>query len=821
MIDINSNNFKEYIELFHCNGNPDEVIGNKAKEPSWQNIIKMNGNSKYKGTDQSILINTNEYSVDIPSLESEKNDKKDSIQYIIHKEVIQILVHNDLPFSSSKQLPFNISNIINIDKIINNDIDMTGLIFSCYMNNLNNYNNIINKYKESVIKFYRKSYVKYISDTQTSYCKGIFTTNKYNHKIYTYAPKSELIEAIKVYYLPSLINTFKCFFNKLSNYGTWNINTIIPNENEYCIIDYKQLTPSKKYIELRKNSDVYKKYNKNDNEFIYRQETALDLLRGLGATLSKSSTLKIKVPSDSIQLEFESSIDNVYNGTNKLKNAYASKMIPVIKDAIASSKNKQGHIWNFNDFLNNDIIITAEYVPEVVLNGNLFNDVNIPDNIESSDVLLKEEYLFGNLQNKITKGITKKLNNLVVSISDTVNDVKNNIIEDIKKSKEFIRNDNLIKELIKLDKNIYTYKSLKNTLEYLNKKYSNNYYIELVLYEYNKYFNTNEYIQKQNTIVQTTNLSNIIQFEDGKVYCFRYIIIKYYINFFRTITNKSLRVISRNYTNGKFYKPSEHPLLTQYVELPSMKWYSESSKEYCREVMKKVIIKNIFNDLIDISSRNDIKKIYLLNKYKIELSKRLPSNSVFNNYFIEYPIISLLGIFNNNSYITFNNINLINNIETNQKNSIFNFNSELSFNYIKWNKLKHFQINIPLWNESLKVFNMNSQLIHMSFPYTSEDINMISIQVFVDDNVDDNNDNNSIKKSIKDDNNFILLNSFKVYEFKIDTGTFNKININIYIPKSFKNIIKYVKMKNNNFIIIDYHNEGNMNIPNFLLNYAL
>ena len=59
---------KQYdpIELFKCNGNPEEIIGSKAGEPNWKNIIDIGVSTKYDGTTQSIPLNTISTTISFP-----------------------------------------------------------------------------------------------------------------------------------------------------------------------------------------------------------------------------------------------------------------------------------------------------------------------------------------------------------------------------------------------------------------------------------------------------------------------------------------------------------------------------------------------------------------------------------------------------------------------------------------------------------------------------------------------------------------------------------------------------------------------------------
>ena len=119
MIDIKSTtNFKEDVSLITCKGNLDEVIGTNAKAPSWVNISKINGNSKYEGTTQIINTNFDDELIELPSLDTEDFDIENSIEYAIHKEVLQVFIHNDLPFEDSIKLPFEVDNIDIDDRLI-------------------------------------------------------------------------------------------------------------------------------------------------------------------------------------------------------------------------------------------------------------------------------------------------------------------------------------------------------------------------------------------------------------------------------------------------------------------------------------------------------------------------------------------------------------------------------------------------------------------------------------------------------------------------------------------------------------------------------
>lgn len=857
MIDIKSDKLKNKVILMTSNGNPNEVIGSNAKEPTWKNIIEMNGNSKYKGSTQYITSALDNYEISIPTLETTKNDNNkftESITYTIKKELLQAIIHNELPFEASINLPFDLLNIDVSDVSISNDgsesasesasendnskdsnlkdnedNDMTGLLMSCY--DSNNYDDIL----ESDVKFYRKTYVRYISSTESEKCIQFTGIHKFNINNFKHVPKNEMISAIKVYYIPNFIKTIKCFSNKLEKYGSWTIDNIFPTDNEYCIVNYKQLTPSNNYIELRKDSDVYKNFIKSyDNSkdaniaFKYRQETAIDLLKGLGASLENVKDLHVYAGSEQVDLKYEASIASNYNSNRKVRSAYASQMIPIVKNAISTSKNNYNHIWNYYDFLLDDIKITANYVPEVVLNGNLFSDVNIPSNIKSSDVLLNANSIKN--QNESFEAITKSstenqtkteafdlfkgISNLASKISNGVStmvkQMADNYKENLAKSREFIRNDEYIKDLNEYYNKTYTVKTLKQAIDELKVKYKDYYYVDYLNRQFNIYLNDLLNNNELNNKLLNERYSKMLQFVNGKAYCFRYIIIQYYINFFRTQVNKPLKVASRNYVDGKFYNPSEHPLLTQYVEVPSIKWISEDAKDYCKKAIIEKIIPNIYNRLIDISKNEKIKKLYLLNKYQTLIK----SNSLFSKELIEFPFISILGVFDNDVYTSLNNVNYINKVETDLKNSLFDFNSRLYSKWIQWNYYKHLQINIPKWNESIQLFKLNLQMINVSFPTISEDINMNAIEVFAD-----GFDEGSVKKAIENDNNFISLDDIKVPLFDTNIGDYKDANIKIYIPKSLKNNIKLIEGKTNKFMIINYHNDGNMNIPNPFLNF--
>ena len=828
------------IQIFTAKGDPDEIIGKNAKEPKWRNITELGYGLKYKGTIQSIPINTINTSLRIPTLKVSSDKSERTLSYVIPKEVLQILANRDLPFSETVDLPFTLENYVFNDSVL----DMTGLFWSCVQNG---------SLSDSIVKFYRKRYKKWISFSRTVSCKRpIIADSKLYYTETSHEPVSEMVDSFKVYYDPVFALTFKKFQKELSKYGEWTTEKTFPSENEYCLINYKLLTPSQNYINLRKDSDVYKnwkKENKSDEDFKYRQETAIDLLQGLGAALDHNNTLTVWLQQENGTWKdvyhFEGSMDNNRNNENGFKSAFMSRMIPVVKNAICTTKNEKNHIWNFYDFLNSDFVIDIKYSEGDMLTGNLV-DVKVPENIESSDVLL--ESFVQSLENSISKlsegfqedfkegfSVAEMVNGIKSSISAAgakISEMNANLkkkleeaervrkIETERKNKSFLRNDEYIKSLCELDKKGFMWApALTTELTKLVSKFDNESLDSEARNDLKE-----AYEKAKNNDFTGSEFQSV----SGRYFIFRHLLIKYFSRYFNQLTERSLKTPSRNFTNGKFYESSKHPLLVQTVDVPALKWFSEKSVEYCSEAMKKIIIPGIVNRLSEkIKSGNEeslkLKKEFILQKYLNQVHEK--SRTGLN--LTEFPILSVLGVFDDSSFMTLNGENIIDSSEKsqqdeqneklknemkNKKNSIFTFNSNIFQNFQFWNNSKHLQINIPKWNQSVKTFLQNSETITVSFPTTYEDINTSAIQFVSEDS----------KLKLKEDGNWIEFFQFSVK--RLADGDFSDVSVTVFIPKQFKNI-KYIERTIGTFktysILIAFYKDGSMTVPYQFQNYGI
>lgn len=757
MFDIKNPSTFKLTPLLTSYGDLTEIIGSNAKEPEWSNISNIGFGSKYTGTEQSLSIPYSIDSVTLPTLIETELKDSDSITYWIHKELLQLIVHSTLPYNVAVNLP------LSTDLFRTDNKCMSGIFWSNYKSGT---------VVTDSISYLRKKYIKYTGNSQTTYC----ALNFKNYTANNYVSKStvESIKSIPIYYINELPNAFGLFTKQLAGYGSWKIDKVFPKANEYCITDYKILNPSAKFKELRKNTDRYKNYvkqNGSDKNFEFTYNSAIDILQSLGATFADRSTVTNKITSGGKVLyehTAEGSVTTNENPSNSIVTSdYMSKTTPIVTKAVCSSENEEGHIFNYMDFMNSDVHIVVNYDQTKVLNGNLLANVNIPSSGQSSAILI-EQYTPPEFKNR--------------------------------NKHKFIRNDAFIAELMECDKKSYNAfasvlwfgtSDLKNEVKRLHTKYNNDYTKDMI-----------DYLNG----LQSVGIGPIQWTGDNRCFIFRFTVLCYMADYFDSITNNPVKLVSRTYPNSKLYEPQDNPLLTQYCDMPSIRWISDNTVKAAKIALQQTIIPGLINKWIELLKTNtETQKQYILDKYKNESENKF---NTFNNI-VEYPIITLIGTNSRDTFTTFDGINRINSDNASESNSIFQFNYELSSCWNIWCNTLHMQIKVPTYNKCLEVFYSNSALISLSFPTSPQTISPNGIQIV------DKNSNQYIKQ----DGNFELLTE---YEIQSITGTGVTSNtVQLYVPKYLVNRVKIISNTINgkqcDCLVIAFYPET-LAIPSVLLN---
>ena len=778
MFDLKQPENLKRTQLCQINGNPNEIIGADPNNLKWSSITSIGGNAKYSGTTQSITAAYTKPTATTEELSSTDLKYENTIEYWVHKELFRVIIESAIPYELTGR--FDLSDM-NIDR---GDLAtcMSGLFWNCFS---------ASNADENVIEFIRKDFIKYRGRELSGVCGWeIFSWKKHHQYEWAMDPDYRVPNQIRTFLVSSLPNAFEKFKNKLGNYGVWEIDKVLPSENEYAIVNYKDLEPSPRFKELRKSSQVYKDYVKehgNDSGFEFRQESALDILHGLGATLKTNSSLTLSLSDGSYNRTFEGSTTNNENNIWKVSSAFLSHSLPIITKAICSSKNEFGHIFNLVESWKNDMKIKVVYTQNKVLNGNLFANANIPDGLKSSDVRLKENFsIFGSPSQ-------------VSTVTVTAHSFTNRTKFTFKKDQNFV---NKLKELDR--KNFNSRTDLINTIKDLDKTF-NNPITNRVIQELELSIN-NSWDKKYSF------LGTWCQYYGSRCFVFRFMLLEYCAAFFDSLKNNEIKIAGFDYPNGKFYESSDHPLLTRLWKLPEVKWISQSAVDMATQVIKSQLIPSILNTWrTEIDSK--IKKIYMTQKYIKECQQKMPSETFLN----EYPILPMIGVFNNRSFSTldgvhrlsvYENGNWLSSETTKIKNSITWFNENLLENWNVWNDSVSIQIKLPETLKSLEVFYTNQSLIGLSFPYTYDELSPDAIQI---------TDNS--KLSIGQDGNFESIGSVKVKCVDTEQGEITNKTIQIFIPVKYSGRIKVVKLTNDNsFILIPFYLEGSASIPQVLTN---
>ena len=786
MFDLEYPENLKFTQLFSINGNPDDVF--KGIKYDWEDVSKIGISGKYEGTMQMITSTYSEPEATTDNYTVTELKKSNKITYWVHKELFYLLTFIELPISCAINLPFQTDLFRNQDEYPETTC-MSGLFYKCFSST---------KSKESSIRFIRKSYLRYVSQRYVSDC-GI--CDGINVPSYTRQPKTEIVNTIKVYNVNSIPNAYSKFIEGLSSYGNWTVSKVFPNKNEYVIPDYKILTPSPKYKSFRNRTQSYKDWvakHGSDNGYEYRQEASLDILHSLAATLANKNTLSVTFNGKHIDSLEGTVLANQNDRFPDLQSMFVSASIPLINNAICSVKNEYGHIFNFNDFVQTDMTISVDYSVDKVINGNLFSNANVPEGQLSSSVKIRESF---NASNIVPFDYTKFI--------------------------EEHSPDEYLKKLIEYDSSVNSSSKFNEAMKNLSSANP---------------------LSSAIVALNTSVFTSLMNYK----YIFRMLACELYMSYFKYLSNKQLKVITTNYQNAELYDNDNNPLLNRVYDIPSMQWISNSAVKLATKVLKEQIIPTIIKSWSEkINSNNKIKQAYIRNKYLKECELKMPNVNVLE----EYPIISLIGVFDNVSYstkivddivrhyvskkitlaeykqlhghssgtvhehssgtvkttsgvISKHSANTLDKyiwtepIETNEDNSIYWFNENLHEYWLEWCRHGHMQISIPNVLQSIEVFKTNQALIHLSFPYSVEEVDPNSIQIINSDN------------DLKTSSEFDELTNIIVKSIDMSTGEILDKTVKIYVPRAYANkiVIKH------NSIIIPFYLEGSATIPNKLLN---
>ena len=771
MFNITNKASLKETRLLNSNGNTDEIIGISAKEPDWENIINIGFGSKYRGITQSISNTFSPTILKIPPLTVSKEiPAKKSLEYIIPKELITILIHSSLPYDLTTNMEFS----KDFSNLVFKTNSLSGLLWKCFTWKLS---------EESKIEFIRKQFERYISDSDYMKKKGCSSHTEY---MYRYDDEDVKVTSIKIERSDGITKTFSKFFKELDKIGSWSISKPVLSEGDYAFVNYTDLRPSDNYKSLRKDTTAYKEYvkkNNSDKDFEYRQESALDIIKGLAATPYTKSTHRLWLSRGSSTIydkTFQGDVGGYEDVGHDGVVVYVSPTIPLVKNPLCIAKNEFGRIWNYSDFLKNDITIFFDYTPTKTVNGNLFANANVPDGIGSTEVLLKEAlyealyeafgpHTFGNRT----------------------------------KCSPFVKDDNFLNDLIACENVQYTFGTLQSTLRNLVNKYPKQPYPKIIWNEYEPIHPTgfeNDYINDNAGIPDTW-----YQCKNARCFAFRFMMMEYFASYLDSIVNEDFMAPSGNYPlNGALYEPSKHPLLKQYLEIPPLKWISNESVKYASEILKKRIIPTIVSKIIsdltysgtdkDRSQKVlDIKKAYLLKKYRKEINGKILTSM------LETPVFPIVGRFNNGTFsTTFEGKNQYDFFDERYlDNSLFWFNEILLENWNLWSRYEHLQIHLPTAYESLETFEYNMKTLRLSFPTTYDEIDKNAIQ-FVSKEVNFKTHSNDSGKEITnclkicEDGNFLMVDILTVPYLNIDLGVLEEKDIYVYIPSSMTHQIKYI-----------------------------
>lgn len=794
MFDITNKASLKQTRLINSYGNTDEIIGISAKEPDWESIVNIGFGSKYKGVTQSISNTFSPTILSIPQLKvSDKTPAKKTFEYVIPKELTTILVHTSLPYSLTADLPFA-EDFYNLASKPNS---IAILFWRCFTWELS---------KESTIEFIRKQFDRYISDIDYIKKKGCSSHTQY---VYKYDDEDIKVESIKISQSNGIAKTFSKLFREFDKIGNWSISKPFLSEGDYGFVNYTDLRPSDNYKSLRRYTTAYKNYLKehgnSDKNFEYRQESALDVIKGLAATPYKNSSHRLWLSrggSTIYDKTFQGDVGGFEDAGHDGIVVYVSPTIPLVKNPLCIAKNEFGRIWNYNDFLQNDIKVFFDYTPTKTVNGNLFANANVPDGIGSTEVLLKEAlhealhesygpHTFGNRT----------------------------------RCSPFVLEDDFLFELFKRENLQLTFAGLLSHLEYLASKYPRQPYPKVILQEYKQIYPkafANSWISMFPDVPGTW-----YQINNSRCFVFRFMRMEYFASYLDSIVNRDFRVpTTRNYPlNGVLYEPSKHPLLKQYLEVPPLKWISNESVKYASEILKKRIIPAILSKIIEELTYNgtdkerlqkvsEIKKAYLLKKYHNEINGKILTSM------LETPIFPIVGRFNDVTYsTTFSGMNQYEFFDEKYlDNSLYWFNEILLENWNLWNRYQHLQIHLPTAYESLETFEYNMKTLRITFPSTYDEIDKDAIQ-FVCKDVNFGPQGECLR--ICEDGNFLMADILTVPYLNIETGALEKKNVYVYIPSSKSNQIKYIvnsigsrtKSYINGAIVVGYSLEEVAEVP--------
>lgn len=757
MFDITNKASLKETRLINSNGNTDEIIGISAKEPDWKSIVDIGFGSKYKGVTQSISNVFTPTILKIPPLEVSKDvPVKKSLEYVIPKELITILVHSSLPYSLTANMEFS----KDFSNLLFKANSLGGLLWKCFSWKLS---------EESSIEFIRKQFERYISEidkVSKTFCSS------HTQYVYKYDDEDVQVESIKIERCDGITKTFSKFFKELNKIGTWSISKPVLSEGDYGFVNYTDLRPSDNYKSLRKNTAAYKNYlkehgNKN-TDFEYRQEAALDVIKGLAATPYTKNTHKLWLTRNGGTIydkTFQGDVGGYEVANHDGIVVYVSPTIPLVKSPLCIAKNEFGRIWNYSDFLKNDIRIFFDYTHTKTVNGNLFKNANVPDGIGSTEVLLKESlgpHTFGNRT----------------------------------KCSPFIRDDNFLNDLIKNENKRFTFGSLLSTLETLVGKYPKQPYPSIILKEF-KAIIPKGYESAYISTVSSEVPGTWYQHSNSRCFAFRFMIMEYFASYLDSIVDESFMMPSRNYPlNGALYEPSKHPLLKQYLEVPPLKWISNDAVKYASEILKNRIIPAILSKIVSDITYNgtdnarlqkvsDIKKEYLLKKYQKEINGKILTSM------LETPIFPIVGNFNDGTFsTTFKGVNQYDFFDENYlDNSLYWFNQNLLENWKLWSRYQHLQIHLPTAYESLETFEYNMKTLRISFPSTYDEIDKNAIQ-FVSKDVNFGEKSECLR--ICEDGSFLMVDILTVPYLDIVKGSLEKKNVYVYIPSSMNHQVKYI-----------------------------